>query len=89
MGTTQAALSERPPALGPQVGVTLRAQCVQIAGAEEYRMVYQNGAYRDALVNGMLRFVNQSHVGGCLAMPRVGIRSHTAGRPGAWLPSFH
>ncbi len=38
----------------------MQAQAVNIAGADEYRMIYQNGAYREALVAGMLAFVNQS-----------------------------
>ena len=44
----------------PQVNVPMRAQSVSIAAADEYKLIYQNGAFRSALVNGMLKYVNQT-----------------------------
>eukprot|EP00667_Euglena_gracilis_P007501 EG_transcript_7574 len=46
--------------LSAMVGVSFRAQAVSLAGADGHRMAYQNGAYRAALVRGMLRFLNQT-----------------------------
>jgi len=45
--------------LSALVGVPTRAQAVNLAGASEFEMVYQNGAFRSALVNGMLQFIDQ------------------------------
>eukprot|EP00670_Eutreptiella_braarudii_P002701 CAMPEP_0174297250 /NCGR_PEP_ID=MMETSP0809-20121228/50469_1 /TAXON_ID=73025 ORGANISM="Eutreptiella gymnastica-like, Strain CCMP1594" /NCGR_SAMPLE_ID=MMETSP0809 /ASSEMBLY_ACC=CAM_ASM_000658 /LENGTH=578 /DNA_ID=CAMNT_0015400915 /DNA_START=137 /DNA_END=1873 /DNA_ORIENTATION=+ len=46
--------------LSALVNVPMRAQSVSIAAADEYKLIYQNGAFRSALVNGMLKYVNQT-----------------------------